>query len=409
MKTFAYEARTLTGTDVKGVIEANTQEEAVERLRADELIVSTIKVTGDSDRDIDLRIGGRKTKEKSLSIMCNQFAIILEAGMPIVRTLQLVANQTEDKTLHAILNDVADDVAAGYPLADSFAKYGSGLPTTFIETIRAGEQSGGLDSAFRRLSEYYKKSSRTKDKVRSAMIYPSFVIIVAVIVVAIIMVLAVPTFKSTFESMGTELPFVTRALIATSDFMTNYWWVIVGLIAGIFFGIKLAKRNEEFHMWWSHLGVSLTPRWPQVIRRINRMSASAQFASTMSTMVGAGLSVIDATQVTSRVLSNYWMGQKLAETRPDLEAGKTLYSCLVSTGAFPDLVCEMTSVGEQTGSLEHTLDVLSDYYDNEVETATSRALAVLEPVTIIFLAGFVVLILLAVYLPLFSIYGAMGQ
>ena len=408
MKAFAYEARTSSGTNIEGIIEANTRDEAIERLRADDLIVRSIKEDS-HEHDIDLRLGGKKTKEKSLAIMCNQFAIILEAGMPIVRTLELVAHQTEDKTLKKILEDVASEVAAGYPLAAAFQKNGPGLPTTFIETIRAGEQSGGLDTAFRRLSDYYTKQTRTKQKVQSAMVYPSFVIIVGVIVVAIIMILAVPTFKTTFEAMGSELPLPTRMLIGTSDFLTAYWWLILVLAVALVFGVKLAKKNESFHLWWSHIGVSLLhPRWPQVIRRINRMSNSAQFASTMSTMIAAGLPIIDAVDVTSRVLDNYWMGSMLASTRPDLEAGKTLYSALTATKAFPDLVCEMTSVGEQTGSLEHTLDVLSDYYDNEVETAVARALSLLEPAIIVVLAGFVVLVLLAVYLPMFGIYGSMG-
>ena len=409
MKAFSYKARTAAGTIVDGLLEANTREEAIERLRADGMIVSSIRETPEHEHDIDLKLGGKKAKEKDLAILCNQFAIILEAGMPIVRTMELVAAQCESKTLKEILEAVADDVAAGYPLADSFAKHGEGLPTTFIETIRAGEASGGLDSAFRRLSKYYEKQSKTKQKVQSALVYPSFVIVVAVIVVAVIMILAVPTFKSTFEGMGQELPFMTQLLIGMSDFLTQYWWVIAGIIVAGGIAFHFALKNEAFHLAWSRLGVSTVPKWPQIIRRINRMSNSAQFASTMSTMIAAGLPVIQATEVTSRVLKNYWMGHQLAACQTDLEAGKTLYSCLVNTGAFPDLVCEMTSVGEQTGQLEHTLDVLSDYYDNEVETATANALAVLEPAIIVFLAGFVVVVLLAVYMPLFGMYGAMGS
>ncbi len=408
MNAYSYKARSSGGTVVEGLLEANTRDEAVDRLRTEGLIVTSIRETGDTAHDINLSLGGRKTKEKALAILCNQFAIILEAGMPIVRTMELVAAQCEDKTLKEILDKVADEVAAGYPLADSFAKNGPNLPTTFIETIRAGEASGGLDSAFRRLSKYYEKSSSTKDKTKSALMYPSFVVVVAVIVVAVIMIFAVPTFKATFEGMGQELPLPTQILIGMSDFLTKFWWVIAAVIVLIFIGFHFALKNEQFHLAWSRLGVSEVPRWPQIIRKINRMSNAAQFASTMSTMISAGLPVIQATEVTSRVLTNYWMGHRLAECIPDLESGKTLYTCLRNTEAFPDLVCEMTNVGEQTGQLEHTLDVVSDYYDNEVETATNNALALLEPAIIVFLAVFAVLVLLAVYLPMFGMYGAMG-
>ena len=403
MKTFNYTARSSEGGQVTGVAEANTREEAVRALRDDGLIIVRIDEVGSGKRDLDLRLGSKKTKEKSLGIVCDQFAILLRAGLPIVRTLQLIANQAEDKTLAKILSEAADDVAAGYSLADSLEKHGDGLPTTFTESIRAGEESGALEVVFRRLSKYYEKSSRTKAKVKSAMIYPTFVMVIAVIVVAIIMIFAVPVFKSTFEGMGNDLPAITQFVISSSDFWVHWWWLVAIVIAAIIIGIKLAKRNDAFRLWWSKIGIKVP-----VLGRINLMSAASQYSGTMSVMMSAGLPIVKAVGVTARSMTNYYMGRSLENTLPGLEAGKTLAQCLKEENTMPELAIEMTAVGEQTGALENTMEVISEYYDNEVETSTARAMSILEPMIIVVLAGIVFFLLLSVYLPLFSMYGSVS-
>ena len=408
MKTFSYTARGIEGGQVTGMAEANTKDEAVRQLRESNLIVEQIEETGDSKKDLDLKLGSRKAKEKSLVIVCNQFAILLKAGLPITRTLQMISEQCEDKTLAKILADAADDVAAGYSLSDSLEKHGDGLPTTFIESIRAGEESGSLETVFERLKNYYEKTSRTKAKVKSAMIYPTFVMAIAVIVVAIIMIFAVPTFKSSFDSLGGEMPAITQFVIDSSDFWVNWWWLIAIIIGLIIIGIKVGKKNEKFRIAWSKMGVELpiggikTP----VLGRINLMNSASEYAGTMSVMMSAGLPIVKAVGVTARSMNNYYMGQSLANTMPDLEAGRPLAACLQKEGTLPNLAIEMTAVGEQTGALESTMDVLSEYYDNEVETATARAMSVLEPCIIVVLAVIVFVLLLSVYLPMFTMYGS---
>lgn len=400
MKAYKYTARSSYGANVDGIIEANTQEEAVAQLKDDGYIITSIEVSG-GEHDINLSLGSKKTKEKILSVMCNQFAIILEAGLPIVRTLELVAGQTEDKSLKEILSNVADDVAAGYELAGSFEKHGNNLPATFIESVRAGEQSGNLTLVFQRLAEFYRKQSETKGKVKSALIYPLFILGVAVVVVAIIMIFAVPTFKTTFASMGGELPLPTQLMINASDFMVAWWWVFI-VIAGLGYGaVQLAKRRSEtFRLRWSQLGTKIP-----VLGNITVMSSASQYASTMAVMMTAGLSSSQAVAVTARTISNFYMGFELGSIVPALEAGRPIATTLSETEAYPQLVTEMTGVGEQTGELEHTLEVVSEYYDFEVQEATARAIGMLEPITICLLAGVVCIILLAVYLPMFSIYG----
>ena len=403
MKTFDYTARSEAGTQVTGVAEANTRDEAIRQLRDDGLIVESISESGAGKRELDLRIGSRKTKEKELGVVCGQFAILLRAGLPITRTIQLVAHQCGDKTLTGILEDAADDVAAGYSFASSLEKHGSGLPTTFIESVRAGEESGSLEIVFQRLSDYYEKMSKSKAKVKSAMVYPAFVIVVAVIVVAIIMIFAVPVFSQTFEGMGMELPLITQGVVALSHFFTSWWWLLLIIVALAIMGVKVAKKNESFRLKWSRIGVKLP-----IIGRINLMNAASEYGGTMSVMMAAGLPIVRAIGVTARSMSNYYMGSSLASTMGDLEAGKTLATALENGGTLPELAIEMSAVGEQTGSLENTLDVMASYFDTEVETATSRAMSILEPAIIVVLAVIVFLLLLSVYLPMFSMYGSVG-
>ncbi|NTU89207.1 MAG: type II secretion system F family protein [Actinobacteria bacterium] len=401
MNAYKYNALTTAGTEVTGVVEAYTQDEAIAKLKSDYDIIVQISATG-SNTGLNINIGGQKVNEKSLSLMCNQFGIILGSGLPIVRTVELVAEQTSDKVLKSILLHVADDISAGYGLADSFVSYGKSLPTTFVETIRAGEESGNLQEVFIRLSTYFEKKSRTKGKVISAMMYPAFVMVVAVVVVAIIMLYAVPAFSSSFANLGVELPFVTKALIATAAFMKKYIIVILAFIALAIVAAKLVGKTNGGKTFYSRAALKLP-----IFGRINRMNAATQYASTMSIMLTAGLSIIKAVDVTARSMSNYAVSHELSAVLGVLEAGKRLGFCLTKIDAFPDLIAEMTSVGEDTGSLETTLGTISEYYDNEVQVATERALAILEPTIIVFLAVFVVLVLLSVYIPMFSMYGSM--
>ncbi len=400
MKTFKYSARSEDGTAFEGAIQANSEGRAIEQLKESGVVVRSIEREG-GDHDIDIHIGRAKTKEKALALLCHQFAIILQAGMPIVLTVRLVAGQTENKALAAILNDVADDVASGQGLADSFERRGSALPTTFIETVRAGELAGSLDTVFTRLSDYYTKTSRSKARVGSAMIYPAFVIGIAIIVIIIIMTFAVPTFTSTFASMDIALPWITQAMISTSNFFSHYSLILLAVIAAIIVIMKVWLRNEGPRLKWSKAGLHVP-----VIGRIVYMNAANQYASTMSTMLASGLPMVDAVRATAWSIGNRYLSHELESILPDLEAGKQLSEGLRKSGAFPDLVVEMTAVGEESGSLEDTLDTVGLYYANEVDTATTRALSIMEPLLIVILAVIVCSILLAVYLPIFSLYGS---
>ena len=402
MTTFKYEALSASGGHVNGSIEAYDKLDAIAKIRENGDTV--IKISEQKNLGIlSMDIGGGKIKMSNLALLCSQFSIILGAGLPLVRAVELVANQTEDKTLRTLLHSVAGDVSAGHSLADSFEDRGPTLPTTFIETVRAGEKSGNLENSFARLEKYYDKTSKTRGKVKSAMAYPAMIMVVAVVVIIIIMVVAVPMFKQTFEDLGGELPMVTQILIACSDFFAQYIIVLIAAVAALVLAYKLYGRTESGKVNLAKFKLKMP-----VLGKINRLSCASNFANTMTTMMASGLSVISALSITSRVITNYVVSRSVQEMVVDIESGRRLGDAMRKVPYFPDLLVEMTSVGEETGSIESTLIIIGDYFDNEVATATERALSLLEPMIIVVLAVFVCFVLLAIYLPMFSMYDSVG-
>ena len=405
MTTYQYEGLSASGAKVNGVIEAIDEQEAVLKAKANCHIVLSVqaqsKVGGILNADIGELLGGGKIKDKELSLLCSQLAIELKAGLPIVRALQLVAENEANPTLKKILTQVGEDVSAGHGLAESFALRGPSLPGTFIETIQAGEESGKLDSSFDRLKVYYKNAGTVKSKVGSALVYPAMLIAVAVVVVAIIMIKAVPVFEDAFASMGSELPGVTKALIATSHFFQHYYLLLIAILAALALAIKLYGRTDSGKALYARLALTFPG-----LDMVNRMNAASQFASTMSTMLAAGLPMVRAAQVTANVVDNYLIKQDIRRAAEGVIAGQRLGDGLRKSQWLPGLLLEMTAVGEETGSMEDTLNVVSDYYTDEVAVSVERALGILEPCIVMVMAALVVFILLSVYLPMFSLYGS---
>lgn len=406
MTTYRYTGMSTNGAKVEGIVEAIDEQEAIIKAKANCKVVMDVKpvskASGVLNADIGELFGGGKVKDKQLSLLCSQLAIELRAGLPMVRALALVAENEPNATLKKILTQTAEDVQAGHGLADSFALRGPGLPNTFIETIRAGEESGKLDDSFERLKAYYKNSGTVKSKVTSALVYPAMLIVVAVIVVAIIMIKAVPVFEQSFASMGNELPDVTKALIAVSHFFQNYYLLLIAIIAAVALAIKLYGNTEAGKATYAALAL----RFPG-IDMVNRMNGASQFASTMSTMLAAGLPMVKAAQITANVVDNYLISKDIAHAAEGVIAGRRLCDGLKESENLPALLLEMTGVGEETGNLEDTLNVINEYYTDEVSLAVDRALGILEPAITIVMALLVVFILLSVYLPLFSMYGSM--
>lgn len=401
MPTYKYEAAYASGEKVTGVVEAVSQTEAVAQIRKTcELVLSVKEVPKVSARTPLDRL--HKINAKSLALTCQQFAIILKAGLPLVQTVDLVANQCPDKHLATLLHQISEDVTNGWSLSYSLAQRGAKvLPVTFRESIRAGEESGDLTSAFARMADYFERMNKTRENVISALTYPAFVIAVAVVVVYIIMDKAVPAFTNVFASLDIELPWVTVALIAMSEFFQKYTLVIVALIALVVFALRLYGTTEKGGPALARAQLKIP-----IMGEIVCLSGASQFAHTMSTLLTAGMPILQAIEVSGQTLTNQAMANDILDTLPGVEGGRTLGECMGYAKNLPPMLVQMTAVGESTGSLESTLKVLAEYYDNEVDVKTKRALGLLEPAIIVMLAIFVAFILFAVYLPLFQMNSA---
>ncbi len=405
MTTYRYKGTSSSGAPVEGVVEAFDQADAVTKAKENcRVLISVEPVAGGKMHDVmnadigDLLSGG-KIKPKKLTLLCSQLAIELKAGLPLVSSLRLVAENEQDKKLKKILDEVADDVHAGNGLADSFAARGPGLPRTFVETVRAGEESGKLDDTFTKLQKYYENADAVASKVGSALIYPIMLICVAVVVVAIIMIFAVPVFASSFASQGNELPLPTKMLIAMSNFMVNNWLLLIVLIAIAAMGILLYGKTDSGR----HLYAKIAMTFPGICL-VNRMNAASQFSSTLSTMLSSGLPLVKAAKITANTADNLLISEDIEAAVNGVIEGNRLADGLKESKYLPSLLLEMVTVGEETGKLEDTLNVVSDYYTKEVDTAVKRALDILNPCITIVLALLVVFILLSVYLPIFNMY-----
>ena len=399
MTTYKYKGISADGAKVSGVIKAYDEFEAVSQLRETCSVVTRIEAVPEQTGGV--RLGAHRIKAQELAILCSQFAIILTSGLPIVRCVEMVAAQARTREVQQVLRHVGEDVSGGYSLAQSFSNAGTAFPVTFIETIRAGEQAGTLELCFDRLHKYSDKSAKTHAKLVSTLVYPVLVLIVAAIVFLIIMLFAVPMFTATFAEMGSELPGITKGLMAVSGFFQHYWWTL--LLAALAIGIVrlLLRRSESGRLW---LAAGKLKRSP--LKRLHQMSAASQFAATMATMLTAGLPVTRSLEVTAGVVSNDLFADAVRRVRQGVEQGRDLADCMLADPTFPRLLTEMTGVGERSGNLEQTLTVIGDYFDNEVGVMTQRLLSLLEPAITIALAIITVVLLLAVYLPMFTMYGS---
>jgi type IV pilus assembly protein PilC len=401
MPTFKYKGISKDKRKVQGLVEAKDEFEALTIIKETCNIVTQITPTVGVEKHKQ-RFQLRAVKEKALALICSQFSILLRSGVPMIRTVELIAEQTNDKTLKKILFQTAQDVAAGITLAHSLEKQGGGLPLAFIEMVRAGEESGTLDISFQKMYNYYDKVAKVKAKVISALTYPAFLIVAAIAVVAVILLVAVPMFNSIFASLGAKLPLPTRILIGTSSFFTQYGVLILIAVIALVIGLRIYAHTENGRLKFAKLILKLP-----LLGKIVKMHGASQFANTMSTLLATGLPMVRTINTTARVIENYAMSRAIANTLPLIEEGKSLGEALKSNPYFPTLLLEMTAVGEETGALESTMDVIGAYYDNEVEISTAKLLTMLEPMITVVMAVVVLVILLSIYLPMFSMYAMM--
>lgn len=405
MTTYKYHALSRDGAKTAGVVQAQDEYSAVQKIREKCPVILDLTPVREANPNsfLNMQVGSQKIDGKKLAVMCSQFSIMLRSGQMIGRVMQMVANQTADKHLKKLLQECAEDVEEGTSVASAFERHGARmLPYTFIETVRAGEQSGTLDRTFGKLEGYFEKQYKNKEKVKAAMSYPAFVMAVAVVVLIIIMAKVVPSLTSTFSELGGELPVITQILINVSSFFAHWYILMIAVILGSVAGLKIYFGTPGGRLKKGELLLKLP-----VFGKINTFAGSAQFSDTMATMLSSGLTVNRAIEVTAKVLDNAVLQEEITAMIPKIEEGKSLGDSIKTSRYFPDNLKEMCAVGEESGSLDGTLSTIADYYYNEQDHATQAAVSRLEPTILVLMALFAGFIVIAVYLPMFTMYNMM--
>ena len=404
MATYKYTAISKDGVKVSGVVEGFNEFDAVDRIKQDcDIVLKLTEVEEKKPGLLSMEIGGNRLNAKAFSLMCAQFSIILQSGIPIGRTVRLIGDKMTDKKLKGILKKVTEDVEAGRSVATSFQERGGKLlPAVFIETIRAGEESGNLSKAFETMYQHYDKQVKMRAKVRTALIYPVFVLALAVVVVIVLMVKVVPTFMDIFASYDAELPLITQSLILISNFFRKYIFLIIVVFAAIALIFKLYANTEKGRMNVAKLALKIP-----VLGNVSLLSAASEFAANLTTLIGAGLQLTRAVSITARVINNYYISQCVGKMTSRLEEGHTLGECMREADCLPDILVDMTAVGEETGELESTLHTVSGYYESELDMAVQDVLKKLEPTLLIGMAVIAGYIVLAVYIAMFQMYSVM--
>lgn len=403
MAEFNYLVVDKTGKEKKGNMQAETVDEVRAKLKNEGFTVVNVTKASALTKEINITIG-KAVKPRDLSVFCRQFISMVRAGVTILDSLDMLAEQTENVAMAKAIRGVHTEIRKGETLSEALSKYPKVFPDIMCSMVAAGEASGKLDVAFERMATHFEKSAKLKAIVKKAMIYPIIVMIVALVVIVVMLVKVIPAYDSMFEQLGGELPALTRAVVAVSDFIMHDWFWLIVILIGVGIAISVFKKTITGQIVFGTISRKLP-----VFGKMTIKQASSNYARTLSTLIYSGLPMMDALAITANTMSNYLYKQALNHAREEVAKGVSLSEPIVQSGMFPPMVGHMTRIGEETGDLEGMLSRLADYYDEEVEMATQSVIAALEPMIILVLAAIVIVIIGAVMLPMFQLYGQMDN
>lgn len=395
MPVFEYTAKNATtGQILKGTYDAPNRDELIGHLRKNRLLLVSLR---EASRDIKISLPGGGVGTRDVVIFTRQFATMINSGLPLVQSLNILAQQTENQKLKDTTKAVVFDVEAGNTLADAFGKHPSVFPPLYVNMVAAGEAGGILDTILLRLATFLEKNDKLIRKVKSAMIYPGVILTVAMGAIVILLVFVIPVFQDMFASVSMELPLPTRIVIGLSDFLQSFWWALLLAIGGGIFGLKQfygtsqgRRRIDGFLLAFPVLGDVL------------RKSAVSRFTRTLGTLISSGVSILDGLEITAKTAGNAVIQDAIMASRSSIAGGDTIAAPLEKSGVFPPMVISMIAVGEQTGGLDEMLSKIADFYDDEVDVAVGGLLSLMEPVMILFLGVIVGGMIIAMYLPIFG-------
>ncbi len=396
MPTFAYAGRTRAGEMVTGERVADTTDAVVAALRREQVLVTSINPVKDKATVKTRRAKG--VSAKSLAVFTRQFSVMIDAGLPLVQCLEILGTQEDDKNFSGVILATRGDVESGASLADAMKKHPKVFDPLFTNMIAAGEAGGILDTILKRLATYIEKNVKLKGQVKSAMIYPIAVIVIAAVVVGVILWKVIPTFANMFAGLGAELPLPTRIVIAASNGIVRFGpLIIVGIAAGLY-GLKQYYATPNGRRTIDAIVLKMP-----ILGLLMRKIAVARFCRTLSTLLASGVSILEALDITARTAGNAIVEDAIQTTRKSIERGETIAQPLKDTAVFPPMVVQMIGVGEATGALDTMLGKIADFYEEEVDVAVAGLLTLMEPLMIAFLGGIVGGIVIAMYMPIFGL------
>jgi type IV pilus assembly protein PilC len=403
MATFAYVGRTQQGVLRKGELTAKNRDEVVQVLRKQRILPTSIREKGGAERALSMPKFGSGVNDKDLAVFTRQFSTMIDAGLPLVQCLEILASQTENRSLSTAVAQLRVDVEAGSTYADALKKHPKIFDDLYRSLVAAGEAGGILDTILNRLSKHIEKTMALKGKIKSAMVYPAVIVIVAALVVTILLVWVIPIFAQMFSDFGGTLPAMTQIVIGLSHFAQHYWWMIGGVMVAIFFAIK----------WWystpaGRLSIDTLLLKAPVVGDLIRKSSVAKFTRTLGTLISSGVPILDGLAIVSKTSGNVVIERAIMTARQSISEGKTVSEPLGASKVFPPMVVQMIAVGETTGALDAMLGKIADFYDEEVDAGVSKLTALLEPALMVFLGVVIGFLVIAMYMPIFKMAAAIG-
>ncbi|HEY8712390.1 MAG TPA: type II secretion system F family protein [Thermoanaerobaculia bacterium] len=400
MPTFEWKGRGRNGQDQTGMLVADSKDAVIAMMRRQQVVVTAVKEKG---KEIAVPKFGGKVAPQLIAIFTRQFSVMIDAGLPLVQCLEILASQQESKNFKRALIQIRQDVESGSSLADAMRKHPKVFNDLYTNMVAAGEAGGILDTILQRLATYIEKAVKLNGQVKSAMIYPVAVISIACIVVAVILWKVIPVFAALFKGLGAELPMPTRVVIALSNFIADFWWLMI-LVSG-----TTVYATRKYHSTYKGRRVldGLLLKVP-VLGMLLRKIAVARFCRTLATLTSSGVPILDGLQITAKTAGNAVVEDSIMATRKSVEEGKTISEPLGDTEVFPSMVVQMIAVGEQTGALDTMLSKIADFYEDEVDMAVAGLMKLLEPILIAFLGVAIGGIVIAMYMPMFTLIGQVG-
>jgi type IV pilus assembly protein PilC len=403
MPGYTYIAVDQKGKEKRGKMEAENRDEVSQQLKKDGLFPVEIKEQGVLNKDLDISIGA-KVKPRDLSVFCRQFVSITQAGVPMKEALQMMTEQTENKWLKKATADVLLNVEKGNTLADSMAAIPDVFPPMLVNMVRAGESSGSLEMSFDRMATHFEKEAKLKATIHKATIYPIILICAVIGVIAVMLLYVIPIFIDMFADLDVEMPALTMGVMNLSKWTASHWYVILAVVVAVAVAYRVIYNTEQGRLKIDYIKMKMP-----LFGKLTVKSNCAQFARTMSTLMAAGISTTECLETVSKIVTNIHYKNAMMKAREEVMKGIPLSEPLAASEVFPPMVYHMTGIGEETGNMEEMLNKLADYYDEEVEITTQSVLAAMEPLIIVFMALIVGTLVIAVIMPIATMYNGLDN